>query len=368
MKALGILIVKEFLHILRDYRTLLILFGLPIVQILLFGFAINNEIKDARIAIVDPSHDAVSRGIRERLLSSGYFILDGMAADAEAVHQLFQEDRIKLAVVFPADLQQRFYRDEKAQVQLIADASEPNTATTLVNYATAILNDYQQEKLGLASAPLQIRTETAMRYNPEMRSVFLFVPGVMVIILMLISAMMTSVAITREKELGTMEVLLVSPVRPLMVVLGKVVPYFLLGMLIAGIAVCMGNLVFGLPVRGSYGLLLGEMVLFVMTSLALGILISTRTDSQMVAMMLSLMALMMPTILLSGFIFPIESMPRPLQIISHILPGKWFLIILKNVMLKGVGFAYVWKETAILSGMLLLLLAAGIRNFKIRLA
>ena len=207
-----------------------------------------------------------------------------------------------------------------------------------------------------------------MRYNPEMRSVFLFVPGVMVIILMLISAMMTSVAITREKELGTMEVLLVSPVRPLMVVLGKVVPYFLLGMLIAGIAVWMGNLVFGLPVRGSYGLLLGEMVLFVMTSLALGILISTRTDSQMVAMMLSLMALMMPTILLSGFIFPIESMPRPLQIISHILPGKWFLIILKNVMLKGVGFAYVWKETAILSGMLLLLLAASIRNFKIRLA
>jgi ABC-2 type transport system permease protein len=190
----------------------------------------------------------------------------------------------------------------------------------------------------------------------------------MVIILMLISAMMTSVAITREKELGTMEVLLVSPVRPLMVVLGKVVPYFLLGMLIAGIAVWMGNLVFGLPVRGSYGLLLGEMVLFVMTSLALGILISTRTDSQMVAMMLSLMALMMPTILLSGFIFPIESMPRPLQLISHILPGKWFLIILKNVMLKGVGFGYVWKETAILSGMLLLLLAAGIRNFKIRLA
>ena len=207
-----------------------------------------------------------------------------------------------------------------------------------------------------------------MRYNPEMRSVFLFVPGVMVIILMLISAMMTSVAITREKELGTMEVLLVSPVRPLMVVLGKVVPYFLLGMLIAGIAVWMGNLVFGLPVRGSYGLLLGEMVLFVMTSLALCILISTRTDSQMVAMMLSLMALMMPTILLSGFIFPIESMPRPLQLISHILPGKWFLIILKNVMLKGVGFGYVWKETAILSGMLLLLLAAGIRNFKIRLA
>ena len=368
MKALGILIVKEFLHILRDYRTLLILFGLPIVQILLFGFAINNEIKDARIAIVDSSNDAISRGIQDRLLSSGYFILEGMAPNTKAVHQLFREDRIKLAVVFPPDLQQRFYRDEKAQIQLIADASEPNTATTLANYATAILNDYQQEKLGLASAPFQIRTETAMRYNPEMRSVFLFVPGVMVIILMLISAMMTSVAITREKELGTMEVLLVSPVRPLLVVLGKVVPYFLLGMLIAGIAVWMGNLVFGLPVRGSYGLLLGEMVLFVMTSLALGILISTRTDSQMVAMMLSLMALMMPTILLSGFIFPIESMPLPLQIISHILPGKWFLIILKNVMLKGVGFAYVWKETAILSGMLLLLLAAGIRNFKIRLA
>lgn len=367
MKALGMLILKEFLHIMRDFRTLLILFGLPIVQILIFGFAINNEIKDAHIAIVDPSRDQISTEIQQRLLSSGYFLLSDMATDVDAVAQYFKEDRIKLAVVFPPDMQERFFRDEDAQIQLIADASEPNTATTLVNYATAIINDYQKEKLNLNELPLQIHTEVRMLYNPEMRSVFLFVPGVMVIILMLISAMMTSIAITREKELGTMEVLLVSPVRAVFVIIGKVIPYFLLGMLIAGILLAMGNLIFAMPVRGSYLLLFGEMVLFVMTSLALGILISTRTDSQMVAMMISLIVLMMPTILLSGFIFPIESMPKPLQYISHILPGKWFLIILKNIMLKGVGFEFVWKETLVLFGMLLLLLGAGIRNFKIRL-
>lgn len=367
MKALGMLILKEFWHIVRDFRTLLILFGLPIVQILIFGFAINNEIKDAHIAIVDPSRDQISTEIQQRLLSSGYFLLSDIATDIDDVLQHFKEDRIKLAVVFPPDMQERFFRDEDAQIQLIADASEPNTATTLVNYATAIINDYQKEKLNLNELPLQIHTEVRMLYNPEMRSVFLFVPGVMVIILMLISAMMTSIAITREKELGTMEVLLVSPVRAAFVIIGKVIPYFLLGMLIAGILLAMGNLIFAMPVRGSYLLLFGEMVLFVMTSLALGILISTRTDSQMVAMMISLIALMMPTILLSGFIFPIESMPIPLQYISHILPGKWFLIILKNIMLKGVGFEFVWKETLVLCGMLLLLLAAGIRNFKIRL-
>lgn len=368
MKALFILVYKEFLHILRDYRTLLILFGLPIVQILIFGFAINNEIKDAHITIVDPSKDEISREIQQRLLSSGYFILEDMASEVESVYRDFKEDKIRLAVVFPTQMQQRFYRDEKVQIQLIADASEPNTATTLVNYASAIINDYQKEKLGLGAMPLQIHTQQKMYYNPEMRSVFLFVPGVIVIILMLISAMMTSLAITREKELGTMEILLVSPVRAVYVIIGKVIPYFLLGMLIAGILLIAGNLIFEMPVRGSYLLLLAEMVLFVMTSLALGIFISTRTDSQMVAMMFSLLALMMPTILLSGFIFPIESMPLPLQIISHILPGKWFLIILKNIMLKGVGLELVWKETLILMVMLLVLLAAGIRNFKIRLS
>lgn len=368
MKQLGIIFLKEFFHILRDKRTLLILFGLPVIQILLFGFAITNDIKDARIAILDPARDEVSQELRQRLISSGYFLLEQDASSMDQVLQAFRESRIKMAVIFPPDMQERFFRDERVQVQFIADASEPNTATSLVNYARAIVNDYQMEKLELGELPLQINTEVKMLYNPNMKSVYMFVPGVMTVVLMLICAMMTSIALAREKELGTMEVLLVSPVRPVFLILGKVAPYFLLGMLIAVITLLLGFFVFQVPVRGSIGLLMGVTVLFVLTSLALGILISTRTDSQMVAMFLSLLVLMLPGILLSGFIFPIESMPLILQYLSHAIPAKWYLVTIKSIMLKGVGIEYIWRETLILAGMFVFIIALGVKNFKIRLA
>jgi len=368
MKQIGAIFQKEFFHILRDRRTLLILFGLPIVQILLFGFAITNDINNARIAFVDPSRDMVSRAVQQRLLASRYFILEEVSPDIASVERAFRENRIKLAVIFPEKAQEKFFRDENLQVQLIADASEPNTATTLVNYAQSIMYRYQQEIAAQSNLPLEVRTELRMQYNPEMKSAYMFVPGVMTIVLMLICAMMTSIAITREKELGAMEVLLVSPVRPVFLILGKVAPYFILGMVIAGITLLLGVFVFGVPVRGSIALLIGETVLFVLTSLGLGIFISTRTDSQMVAMMLSMVALMLPGILLSGFIFPVESMPMALQYLSHVIPAKWYLTIIKSVMLKGTGIAPVWKETLVLSGMCVFILVLGIRNFKIRLS
>ncbi len=368
MKQIGTIFLKEFFHILRDRRTLLILFGLPIVQILLFGFAITNDVTNARIAVVDPSRDAVSQAVQQRLLASGYFILEEVSPDRAAVEQAFLENRIKLAVVFPEKAQEKLFREEDLQVQLIADATEPNTATTLVNYAQAIINRYQQEMVGEGSLPLEVHTELRMQYNPEMKSAYMFVPGVMTVVLMLICAMMTSIAITREKELGAMEVLLVSPVRPVSLILGKVAPYFILGMVIAGVTLLLGIFVFGVPIRGSLALLAGETVLFVLTSLGLGIFISTRTDSQMVAMMLSMVALMLPGILLSGFIFPVESMPRPLQYLSQIIPARWYLTIIKSVMLKGTGIAPVWKETLVLVGMCVGILGLGIRNFKIRLS
>lgn len=368
MKQIGAIFQKEFFHILRDRRTLLILFGLPIVQILLFGFAITNDIANARVAVVDPSRDMVTRAVQQRLLASGYFILEEVSPDIASVERAFRENRIKLAVVFPERAQQKFFRDENVQVQLIADASEPNTATTLVNYAQSIILSYQREALGGVSLPLEVRTQLRMQYNPELKSAYMFVPGVMTIVLMLICAMMTSIAITREKELGAMEVLLVSPVRPVFLILGKVVPYFILGMVIAGITLILGVFVFGVPVRGGIALLIGETVLFVLTSLGLGIFISTRTDSQMVAMMLSMVALMLPGILLSGFIFPVESMPKALQYLSHIIPAKWYLTIIKSVMLKGTGIGPVWKETLVLAGMCVFILGLGIRNFKIRLS
>lgn len=368
MKKFLIFIKKEFFHILRDRRTLLILFGMPIAQIIIFGFAITNEINDARITILDPSEDEVTHEITQRLLSSGYFLLEQKLRRTEDILQNFREGRTKMAVVFPTDMQSRFYRERPVQVQLIADASDPNTATTLINYATAIINDYQMEKLGQDQLPLQINTEVKMMYNPRLKGVFMFVPGVMTIILMLVSAMMTSIAITREKELGTMEILLASPLKPPLIIIGKVIPYILLALINTLIILALGSLVFGMPVKGSLALLLAECLLFVVTALALGILISTRTDSQQIAMMISLMGLMLPTILLSGFIFPIESMPKLLQWLSNIIPAKWFIIILKNIMLKGVGLGYVWKESLILFGMTLFFIVASVRNFKIRLA
>jgi drug efflux transport system permease protein len=358
---------KEFFHILRDKRTLLILFGMPVVQVILFGFAITNEIQDARIAILDQSKDETSREITLKLLSSGFFRLEANLSSPAGLEKHFQKGKTKLVVVFPPKFQQNFSRQEGAQVQLIADASDPNTATTLINYATAIISAYQKEQAGTNPMPLAISTEVKMLYNEELKSVFMFVPGVMTVILMLVSAMMTSIAITKEKELGTMEVLLVSPLKPALIVVGKVVPYILLALVNTGIILGLATYVFGMPIRGSLALLLAECFLFVLTSLALGILISTKTESQQVALLLSLMGLMLPTILLSGFIFPVENMPKVLQYISNLIPARWFIIILKNIMLKGIGVAFVWKETLILVAMTLFFVGASVKNFKIRL-
>lgn len=358
---------KEFFHIMRDRRTLLILFGMPVVQVILFGFAITNEIQDARIAILDQSKDEASREISLKLLSSGFFRLDSNLSSPAELEKNFQKGKTKLAVVFSPKFQQNLTSPKGTQVQLIADASDPNTATTLTGYATAIIAAYQKEKAATNQLPLAISTEVKMLYNEGSKSVFMFVPGVMTVILMLVSAMMTSIAITKEKELGTMEVLLVSPLKPALIVVGKVVPYILLALVNTGVILGLSTYVFGMPIRGNFALLLAECFLFVLTSLALGILISTKTESQQVALLLSLMGLMLPTILLSGFIFPVENMPKILQYISNIIPARWFIIIIKNVMLKGIGLAYVWKETLILGAMTFFFIGASVKNFKIRL-
>lgn len=367
MKPFIIFLWKEALHIIRDKRTLLILLGMPVVQVLLFGFAITNEINNARIAILDPAQDAMTQQLTQRLLSSGYFQLAARADREEDILRSFRRGEIKMAVLFSPNFAERFHHNRPAQIQLLADASDPNTATTLVNYASAIIRDFQEESLDEGALPLQVVAETRMMYNPEMKGVFLFVPGIVTILVMLISAMMTSLAITREKENGTMEVLLVSPLPPALIVLGKVVPYIVLSGLITAVILTMGVFVFDVPVRGSLWLLAGESLLFVLTALALGIFFSTLTNSQMVAMMMSMLGLMLPTILLSGFIFPIESMPRPLQIVSNAIPAKWFLIIIRGVMLKANTLAEVWRETAVLAGMTLLFIGMSVRNFKIRL-
>lgn len=368
MKQLRSFVKKEFFHILRDKRTLVILFGMPIVQIILFGFAITNEISNAKIAILDQSKDQATQEITQRLLSSGYFELDGYLNTQEEIEQQFKKGRIKFAVVFGPDFGNHYAAGETPQVQVLADATDPNTATTLVAYAASIIRDYAGEGVDINSVPYGINVETKMLYNPEMKAVYMFVPGVMTIILMLVSTMMTSIAITREKELGTMEVLLASPLHPWLIIISKVIPYMVLSIINCTVVICLGKFVFGMPIAGSLFLLAFVCIIFIMTALSLGILISTVAPTQQVAMMMSLMGLMLPTILLSGFIFPIENMPLPLQIISNIVPAKWFIIIVKDVMIKGSGIQYIIKEISVMLLMVAVLLGLSLRNYKVRLA
>jgi ABC-2 type transport system permease protein len=360
-------VIKEFRHILRDRRTLLILFGMPLAQVLLFGFVLSNDIKDAAIAIVDPARDAQSISLTDKLASSGYFQVAERPENAALIENAFRKGQIRMAVVFPPDFGQSLAHEGKVSLQLIGDASDPNTATTLINYASAIINDWQAAYNQQAPAPYLIGAETRMLYNPEQKSVFNFVPGVMTLILMLVSAMMTSITLAREKETGTMEILLVSPLKPIQIILGKTAPYLVLSFINAILVVALGVLVFGMPMRGSVLFLAAACLLYMFVSLSLGIFISTRAADQMQAQFMSALGLLMPTMLLSGFIFPRESMPLPLQVIGSAFPATWFNPVIKGIMIKGVGLASLWKPLAILAGMALFFIVISLRNFKDRL-
>ena len=368
MKRFAAFVRKEFYHIFRDTRTLIILFGMPIVQILLFGYAITNEITNAPIVILDKSKDHVTTRLIDKILSSGYFQLNGYISEEAGIEKVFQKGGVKQIIIFEERFAQKLEKEHQSEVQILADATDPNTANTLINYTTSIITDFQRELNVNNRMPLTIQPEMRMYYNPNLKSVFLFVPGLIAVILMLVSAMMTSISITREKEIGTMEVLLASPMRPVQIILAKVIPYLLLAFLNTVVILVLGYYVFGVPIKGSLVLLLLESILFIVMALSLGILISTATNSQQTALLISLMGLMLPTILLSGFIFPIENMPLPLQIISNIIPAKWFIIIIKSIMLKGSGLMSFWKETLILIGFTVFFILTSMKKFKIRIA
>jgi ABC-2 type transport system permease protein len=340
---------------------------MPIAQIMLFGFAITNEINNVDIAILDHSKDTITEEIINKISASKYFSINQFIDREADIETIFKKGKVKAVLNFEKDFSKNLIKDNKATVQIITDATDPNTANTISNYVNAILQQYQKELNKDITITYQIIPQTRMVYNPELKSVYMFVPGVMTIILMLVSAMMTSISITREKELGTMEILLVSPIKPIQVIIGKVFPYIFLSIINAIVIVVLSIFIFKMPVQGSLFLLGFESVLFIITSLALGILISTISATQQTAMMISLMGLMLPVILLSGFIFPISSMPLPLQVISNIIPAKWFIIIIKGIMLKGVGIQFIWKETLILVGMTIFFIGLSVKKYKIRL-
>jgi ABC-2 type transport system permease protein len=357
---------KEALHLLRDRQTLAILLLLPVVQVLIFGFAVRTDVRKIPIVLVDPTPDVATLELRDRLAASERFHLTAVAASTGSLDPQFRAGSIRQALVLPRDVERRLGRGDSLPIQLLTDGSDPNTGGIMQGYATAVVERWYADA-SPGHAGLQINATSRLRYNPTLESSHLFVPGLVAFVLTIMSAMMTAISITREKETGTMEMLLVSPIRPTAIVAGKVTPYIVLGFVSVLLVLIAARTVFHVPVRGSLALLLAECGLYILTALALGIVISTKAPTQRTAMIFALAGLMMPTMLLSGFIFPLDSLPGWLQAISNVVPARWFLLVVRGIMIKGAGLATLWQETLVLIGMTVFFLAVGSRELAIRL-
>lgn len=365
--TLGAFMRKEIHHILRDRPTLAILLVMPLVQVLLFGFALRTDIRDLRMTVVDPTPDALTIDLRNRLDATPRFRVVSVSASPRALEEQFQRGAVDVALVLPAAFAEGLAHGDRTPVLVITDASDPNSGTMMLSYVRAALADFERDLASAGRGAVQIQLASRMRFNPTLESANLFVPGLIALVLTLVSALMTAISLSREKEQGTLEVLLVSPLRPWQIIVGKVLPYLALGFAITCLVLLAASLVFGVPIRGSITLLLAESVLFTIVSLALGVLVAARTTSQRAAMLGALVGTLMPTTLLSGMVFPIDSMPGWLQPITGIVPARWFIVIARGIMLKGVGLPYLWRETLVLAGMALLLLVAATRSFHARL-
>lgn len=362
MKTFISFIIKETRHILRDPRTVMILFGMPVVMMLLFGFAISTDIKDVRVVAVTSSWDSRTQKVTDRLGASEYFNITHRVQTPAEAEMLIRNQKADMAVVFAPNFADRKF-DGSAAVQVITDGADPNMAIQQSNYATQIISRaVADEYKGGADMPVTVNTK--MLYNPQMRSAYNFVPGIMGMLLMLICALMTSVSIVREKEKGTMEVLLVSPVRPLMVIIAKAVPYLVLSLLILVCILLLSVHVLGVPVEGSLFWIFGVSLLYILLALSLGLLISVVAQTQLVALLASAMVLLMPCLLLSGMVYPIESMPEILQYISCIVPARWYISAMRKLLIMGVSVTAVLKEITILCAMTAVLLTLALKKFK----
>jgi ABC-2 type transport system permease protein len=358
------LIKKEFWHIFRDTRSMLILLVMPVAQIILFGFAITNEVKNAQVAVFDPAKDAVTTRITERLHASRYFDVTRRLSSADEANEVFREGGANLALIFSENFGENMWRTGEATVQLIADATDPNQAATLAGYASSIMANYRQELLEERSIPIRVKAQVNMLYNPQLQGAYNFVPGVMGMILILICAMMTAISVVREKETGTMEALLVSPVKPLAIIVSKLVPYFALSVVNLSTILLLSVYVLNVPVSGSLPGLTMLSLIYILVSLALGMLISTLVATQVAAMLASSIALMLPVMLLSGMIFPVENMPAILQWISSVVPARWYIAGVKKLMIEGLPFASSLTEAAILALMAAAFMTASFGKLK----
>lgn len=364
-KTLKSIIQKEFKHIMRDRQTVVILFIMPILMLFLYGYAINMEMKNIRTAVVDLSKTPQSRSFIENLLSNDFFKITDSNVSYENFESLFQNRSAQCIIVIPHDFSESLSQKPQTKIQILIDASDPNAANFINNYLNVISQqfNFKQNKNLVQSFSLEPR----LLYNPDMKSAFFFVPGLIAVIALLICALLTSIAIVREKENGTMEQILVSPVKPMFIIVGKVIPYMLIGYLMAVMILVIGYFWFEVPIYGSVFLLNVILMLYVLTGLSFGLLISTATSSQRTALMITLVSTILPSFMLSGFIFPISSMPLILQWLSNIIPATHFLIIIRGIMLKGVGVMELLSQIGALSFIAFFLLMVSTRKFSTHL-
>lgn len=359
---------KEFYHIFRDKWTTAILLALPIMMLILFGYAISTEVKNIKVAAIDVSKDESTRAIIEKVKSNPYFTYIGEIQDPLEARKMFNSGKVNMALIFSENFHDGLLNGMNASVQIITDGSDPNTAKTMTGYATSIVADYQREFMENYNVPILINPNVRLLYNPTMKGAYNFVPGVMGMILMLICAMMTSISIAREKETGTMEILLVSPLKPFYIIISKTIPYFVISVINLTTILLLSTFMLHVPIAGSLFWLIVISLVYIFVALSLGLLISSIVNTQQTALLISGMMLMLPIIMLSGMMFPIENMPAPLQWLSNIIPAKWFIIAVKKIMIKGLGVSGIYQEMFILLGMGIALTVASLKKFKFRLS
>ena len=357
-------VIKETKHIVRDRRIMLILFGVPVVMMLIFGFAITTDVRNVKVTVVTAVMNPRIQQVVQRIDASEYFVVTQTVSNTKEAKQLLADHQADMAIVFSNDFANERY-SEQASVQFLVDYTDPNMAEQRVSYIQQIIMD---ELCSQQTTEQQAIANTKLLYNPQMKSAYNFVPGIMGMLLMLICAMMTSVSIVREKERGTMEVLLVSPVKPLYIMIAKTVPYFVLSIFILISILLISKFILAVPIEGSVITILAVSLLYIVLALALGMLISVVSQTQVVALLISGMLLIMPSTMLCGMIYPIESMPTVIQYISTIVPTRWYVSAIKKVMIMGVGVNMIYEELIIMLGMTLLFLGIALKKFKIRLS
>ena len=355
------------MHIWRDKRTILVLIGLPIIQMILFGFAISTEIRNVRFGVFIPQKDAVTSKLEEHFKNNNYFTYIEEITDPNHYADYFKKNKVDMILVFDNHFEYKLIHQGEASIQILTDGIDPNTSIAIANYADQIIRKYQQETMVQVPTGNIVVPQIKLLYNPQMKSAFNFVPGVMGLVLTIICAMMTAVSIVREKERGSLEVLLVSPVKPIYIMISKMLPYLVISGVIMILIILLSIFMLGVPMAGSYVTFCLISLIFVIAMLAMGLLISTLVDNQVIALLISGMGLMMPTALLSGMIFPIDNMPWLLRGISFFLPARWFIAAIRKVMIEGLEFVYIYKEFIILFLMTSVLLLVSLKKFKIRL-